>query len=123
MWTTTGTLFYKAPEMFLGSYTNKVDVWAVGIVGYELLHGHTPFVREYVDDTIHEIQSASPDISGDIDQFAQDFLRKCLSKNPKERPSAKEALKHPFMLRTSSRPVTPKINLNNSFEDDKDFPE
>ena len=45
MWTTTGTLFYKAPEMFLGSYTSKVDVWAIGIVGYELLHGRTPFVR------------------------------------------------------------------------------
>jgi serine/threonine protein kinase len=45
MWTaTTGTLFYKAPEMFLGSYTNKVDVWAVGILAYELLHGRQPFV-------------------------------------------------------------------------------
>ncbi len=34
MWTVTGSLFYKAPEMFTGSYDNKVDVWAVGIVVY-----------------------------------------------------------------------------------------
>lgn len=41
--------------MFRGSYTNKVDVWAVGIVIYELIHGHPPFAKEFVDDTIEEI--------------------------------------------------------------------
>lgn len=55
MWTVTGSLFYKAPEMFSGSYTNKVDVWAVGIVVFELLHGHSPFARELLKDTIDEI--------------------------------------------------------------------
>jgi serine/threonine protein kinase len=50
MWTSkTGTLFYKAPEMFNGSYTNKIDVWAAGIVAYELMHGKHPFISDYVD--------------------------------------------------------------------------
>lgn len=55
MWTVTGSLFYKAPEMFTGSYDNKVDVWAVGIVVYELLHGRPPFMKEFVKDTIWQI--------------------------------------------------------------------
>lgn len=34
MWTNTGTLYYKAPEMFSGSYREGVDVWAAGILLY-----------------------------------------------------------------------------------------
>ena len=34
MWTVTGSLFYKAPEMFNGSYNQKVDVWACGVICY-----------------------------------------------------------------------------------------
>lgn len=107
--------------MFLGSYTNKVDVWAIGVVGYEMLHRRTPFARECVNDTIHEILNSVPEFNEDTDPFAQDFIRRCLAKDPNERPSARAALKHPYMLRTNSRPVTPKINLNSSFDNDKDF--
>jgi calcium-dependent protein kinase len=73
MWTVTGSLFYKAPEMFAGSYSNKIDIWAVGIVAYELLHGHPPFMKEYVDDTIDDICNTSIEaiIRPDISPFAQ----------------------------------------------------
>lgn len=44
MLTITGTLFYRAPEMFLGGgYNEKVDIWAAGITLYEVLNGKTPF--------------------------------------------------------------------------------
>jgi serine/threonine protein kinase len=40
MWTTTGTLQYKAPEMFEGTgYTEQIDTWAVGVIMYEVLAG------------------------------------------------------------------------------------
>lgn len=45
MWTATGSLFYKAPEMFQGSYDEKIDVWACGIIAFELLHGFLPFTH------------------------------------------------------------------------------
>ncbi len=45
MLTKTGTLQYKAPEMFDGgSYTEKVDSWAVGVSLYEMIVGVTPFL-------------------------------------------------------------------------------
>lgn len=45
MLTITGTLYYRAPEMFLGGgYDEKVDMWAAGITLYQLINeGKTPF--------------------------------------------------------------------------------
>lgn len=91
MWTVTGTLYYKAPEMFSGSYNNKVDIWAIGIVVFELLHGYPPFTKEYVEDTIEEIRSTpiTAVIREDLDAFTIDFLQKCLAKDPNARLTAK----------------------------------
>lgn len=55
MWSNTGTLFYKAPEMFEGGYREKVDIWAAGILLYKLITGETPFESEYHSQTIDNI--------------------------------------------------------------------
>ncbi len=34
-----GTLLYKAPEMFDGAYSEKIDVWSVGVILYVLITG------------------------------------------------------------------------------------
>lgn len=34
MWTDTGTLHYKSPEIFLGDYGVKIDIWALGVIFY-----------------------------------------------------------------------------------------
>lgn len=53
MWTKTGTLNYEAPEIFLNTtYSEKVDIWAVGILAYELLTGKLPFYSQYSNKTI-----------------------------------------------------------------------
>ena len=44
MFTNTGTLYYKAPEMFLGGgYDEKVDMWALGAPVYKIVTKRTPF--------------------------------------------------------------------------------
>lgn len=110
LWTVTGSLYYKAPEMFAGSYNNKVDVWAVGVVVYELLHGHTPFAREFLNDTVEGIRHTSIDecLGADLEPFTRDFLRKCLAKDPQVRLSAREAMKEPFILQACNKSITQK---------------
>lgn len=57
MLTITGTLYYRAPEMFLGGgYDEKVDLWACGVTLYQLLSGgRTPFQSDYLSTTIENI--------------------------------------------------------------------
>lgn len=43
MWTNTGTLQYKSPEMLKGGYSYGVDIWALGVTCYEMLTGRVPF--------------------------------------------------------------------------------
>lgn len=58
MWTITGTLYYRAPEMFSGGYREGIDVWAAGVLLYWLVCGHTPFESVYHNETIQNILEA-----------------------------------------------------------------
>lgn len=45
--------------MFSGAgYDEKVDLWALGVIMYELITGKNPFMSEYMADTIKNIQSS-----------------------------------------------------------------
>lgn len=56
MWTVTGTIHYKAPEMFLGKeYDELVDSWAIGIITYQLVYGKVPFESAFLGDLIEQI--------------------------------------------------------------------
>jgi serine/threonine protein kinase len=76
-------------------YTTAVDIWAVGVLAYELVCGRPPFE---VDD---EAQTAALIMYSDNIKFppqfsAQwaDFVRNALIKKPETRPSATELLDH-----------------------------
>ncbi len=85
MWTITGTLFYRAPEMFSGSYREGVDVWATGIVLYKLICGHTPFESEYLNETIKNIVDSPLIFPPELDKYSpkmKTLLEKMLIRNP-----------------------------------------
>lgn len=55
-----GTLDYIAPEMFGKSgHSEKIDVWSVGVLAYELCFGHAPFAADQeteVENNIKQLQ-------------------------------------------------------------------
>lgn len=60
-----GTIPYMAPETFQGDiHSAASDLYALGIIAFELLLGHHPFLRKNVLTTINAILQTAPDFSG-----------------------------------------------------------
>ena len=99
MMTHTGVLEYQAPEIFVeNQYDEKVDVWSAGIVLYTMLKGQEPFIAKQVPKLIEKIKNTEPDFSSiNATQKCLNFLKSLLQKDPKDRPSAAQALNHPWL--------------------------
>jgi len=82
-----GTPAYMAPEQAQGKEVNKrSDVWAFGIVLYELLTGHRPFHGDSMRATLAAVMTDVPDLSV-VPARVRPLLRACLKKDPSERLS------------------------------------
>lgn len=96
MLTITGTLYYRAPEMFEGGgYDEMVDLWALGATIYRLMVGCTPFESAYHNETIENIIKGEfafpPETMEKYSKSARNLVSRLLKKRG-ERLTAKEAL-------------------------------
>ena len=98
--TILGTPYYMAPEVLKGDYNEKCDIWSIGAITYYLLTGKEPFKGDTSNQIFSKILFTQPDYSpakmGNSSSLVIDFLKKCFSKDPMVRPSASEALSHPW---------------------------
>ncbi|POG78396.1 serine/threonine-protein kinase [Rhizophagus irregularis DAOM 181602=DAOM 197198] len=96
--TICGTLDYLAPEMVKRqSYNEKVDVWALGIICYELLVGVPPFESIGFPLTIQRIVLDEVMIPDYVSKEARDIIIMLLQKDPINRPSMEQVLNHPWI--------------------------
>jgi serine/threonine protein kinase len=80
-----GTAGYMSPEQARGEPVDKrADIWAFGVVLYEMLTGKQAFARETASDSLAAVLKDEPEWDR-VPQKAQRLLRRCLEKDPKRR--------------------------------------
>ena len=101
-----GTLGYMAPELISSKkYSESIDYYALGVITYELIFGHRP----YLNKNIHELKNViltkkfkltEKDIPNNFDVSIIDFINKLLEKKPTNRlgnNGINEIIEHPWL--------------------------
>jgi len=92
-----GTAAYMSPEQAKGkNVSRRTDVWAYGVVLYEMLSGKRAFVGEDVSDTLVAVFRDEPDraaLPKDLSPHVRQTLDICLRKDAKQRISDMSAVR------------------------------
>ena len=116
-----GTPFYMSPEVILqNKYNYKCDIWSLGITCIEMAEGEPPFskIKPYL--VLKKIITQPPKGLKNKDKWSNDFndfIEKCLIYEPNERPSAKDLLKHPFIVNNNKGNKLISELVNNCLDD------
>lgn len=97
-YTLCGTLDYIAPEMILGNpYTSTVDIWALGVLLFELLHGKPPFQGHKSEEKIQNItNNIRRNFNSDISLEARDLINNLMSYKAANRMRICDIFDHSF---------------------------
>ena len=109
-----GTAAYMAPEQARGrAVDRRADIWAFGVVLYEMLCGKRPFAGDDVSSTLASVLKDHVDwtaLPADLPSPVTRLLRRCLDKDPKRRLSAiADARLELDDARTNPEPVLPSV--------------
>ena len=107
-----GTPYTVAPEVIKGSYDERCDIWAIGVITFLLLSGDPPFGGCGGPESLMTVRSnilkgafkfEPPEVWSIVSQQARDFIKAMLVIDPKNRPTAKEAQKNPWLREWAKR--------------------
>lgn len=88
-----GTLDYMSPEILQGNkYSFPSDIWSLGVLLYEMLHGKSPFSSSD-SEKIQQILDKDFRFDTDLSPAASGLIKKILAYEPSQRPNILEILK------------------------------
>ena len=113
--TVCGTPVYLAPEIINNrGHDEKVDIWCIGVLLFELLTGISPFQGNDVQTIKYNINRLNIAWQRDMDRDAVDLIRRILKYNPEERISLEQMLLHPFITKYFPNAISCLIKPDNT---------
>lgn len=107
-----GTFHYMAPEVGKGEYGKEIDIYALGIILYEMLTGEVPFDGESSQEIIMKHLTADPNLSR-LPSPYREVVGKALQKNPTNRYRDIREMLQPLGLAIDSGGMVTKTSQNN----------
>jgi hypothetical protein len=103
-----GTVHYMAPEISTGKYNKQIDIYACGVLLYEMLTGQVPFEGESPAEILMKHLTSTPDVNALPAEYRA-LVAKALAKDPSQRYAsmAEFALAVETMSLPSAKPVAP----------------
>ncbi|XVF01527.1 hypothetical protein REPUB_Repub04eG0096500 [Reevesia pubescens] len=97
-----GSPAYVAPEVLMGNYSEKVDIWSAGVLLHALLVNVLPFQGDTLDSVFEAIKNVDLDFENgawrSISEPARDLVARMLTRDVSARLTAEEVLRHPWIL-------------------------
>eukprot|EP00596_Hydrurales_sp_CCMP1899_P006881 CAMPEP_0119034050 /NCGR_PEP_ID=MMETSP1177-20130426/1100_1 /TAXON_ID=2985 /ORGANISM="Ochromonas sp, Strain CCMP1899" /LENGTH=400 /DNA_ID=CAMNT_0006991251 /DNA_START=71 /DNA_END=1273 /DNA_ORIENTATION=+ len=119
-----GTPGYVAPEILEGEkYGKAVDMWSIGVITYIILGGYPPFHDDNQKALFRKIRKAEfefhPEYWEHVSEEAKDLIKGMLTKDPKKRLTAAQAVVHPWLMTEDS--MLSARNLDSNLKEFKRF--
>ena len=108
-----GTPQYAAPEIFEQKpYTNKVDMWSIGIVLYNMVKGTQPFSNGEIENVKEQVLHKDINYSGFKNNALKDLCQSLLERDPDNRYSAFQAINQLKLIKTDIQKVEDTVPTN-----------
>ena len=95
-----GTPYYMAPEVLEGKYTQKADIWSMGVLVYTMVSGYLPFQGNSAADVFERIKAGKYHFNhtefNDVSDECKSLIKQLLEHDPNKRPTGTQVLQHPW---------------------------
>jgi len=107
-----GTPYTVAPEVIRGSYDERCDVWAIGVITYLLLSGESPFGGCGGPESLMQVRDnilkcnfmfEPEDIWENVSQSAKKYIKRLLVTDPNLRPTARDVQKDSWLVEMADK--------------------
>jgi serine/threonine protein kinase len=113
--TICGTLDYLPPEMIEDRpHDEKVDLWSLGVLCYELLVGKPPFETPSHDGTYQRIRRCEYSFPSFMSPESCDLIRQLLRKSPTDRLPLEGVMSHHWIVKNAKTELTLSSSMLNS---------
>ena len=110
--TLCGSPLYMAPEIYKkNGYFESVDIWALGIIFYEMVYGYNPFFECNDISLLSEVIMTEPIVFLDERQDCINLLKQMLDTNDKTRISIEKLCQHDWMTNNDDNEDLSNDNL------------